>query len=81
MASPTRAPPGVMSPDEAYIRSRCPTARAVTVHSGDGTPPAWQVVEHPTRSPFVFGSGPTEAEAWKNAAAMARGSYLAFIRP
>lgn len=81
MASPARSHPGTMPPDEAYVRARCPTARAVAVHAGDGSPPTWQVFPHPTRSVLLLGSGPTEAEAWKAAAATARGSYLAFIRP
>lgn len=81
MAAPVRVPPGVMPPDEAYVRLRCPEARAVAVHHGDGSPPWWNVVRHPTRSVFVMGSGPTEEAAWKDAAARAKAAHLASPAP
>lgn len=72
MASPTRSHPGPMPPAEAFVRLRRPSARAVAVHAGDGTPPRWEIAEHPTRSVVVLGSGPTEDTAWETAAAILR---------
>lgn len=81
MAAPARSHPGAMPPDEAFVRLRRPDARAVALHAGDGSPPFWQVVEHPTRPADVLGHGPTEAEAWKDAAARARSSWVASVAP
>lgn len=78
MASPVRAHPGAMPPDEAFVRLRRPAARAVALHAGDGSPPAWQVLDHPTRSVLVLGFGPGEAEAWKDAAARIK-TWITFL--
>ena len=78
MASPVRVPPGAMAPDEAFVRLRRPTARAVALHAGDGSPPHWQVCEHPTRGTVVLGGGPTEAEAWTDAAARVK-AWITFF--
>ena len=77
MAAPARSAPGAMPPDEAFVRLRRPTARAVASYAGDGSPPLWQVVDHPTRSSLVLGHGPDEDAAWKDAAVRMR-AWISF---
>ncbi len=78
MAAPARSAPGAMPADEALVRLRCPHARAVAVHAGDGAPPLYEVVEHPTRSAVALGTGPDEAAAWKDAADRMR-AWITFV--
>lgn len=80
MAVPVRpsaaVPPGA---DESQVRIAHPHARACAVHEGEGC--SFAVVEHPQRAgAVVLGSGPTEPDAWHDAAERVRAAQARFAR-